>query len=133
MGFFKFKKFFAWAEKGGRGAKGGGGERKGVITEKKRNPNDEGRKCKSAKTVHLSHTCSTAWSGHIAYRQRNFSLNFCLQEDGLQSKKIEKAPRQSDKIPLFPEQGVVFLFFKIKENYTYLATKIPTVTRTSPV
>ena len=89
-------------ENGGRGAKGGGYNRK----EKKP------KLTKSAKTVQLSNTCSTAWSGLIAYRQRNFWLNFCLQEDGLQSKKIEKAPRQSDKIPCLPEQGIVFFVSK---------------------
>ena len=40
---------------------GGGRERKRVITRKK-TQTDEGRKCKLAKTVHLSRTCSTAWS-----------------------------------------------------------------------
>ena len=39
MGFFKFKKFFAWQRREGGERKEGGGERKGVITEKKRNPN----------------------------------------------------------------------------------------------
>ena len=44
---------------------GGGREREEEGYNRKKPQTDEGRKCKSAKTVHLSHTCSMAWSGLI--------------------------------------------------------------------
>ena len=61
-------KYFKYNNKIGKGRNGGregGREREDEGYNRKKPQTDEGRKCKSAKTVHLSHTCSMAWSGLI--------------------------------------------------------------------